>query len=79
MGCRFESCWDRHRTGDPFPIWFAGFGSQPIPVAEMIFAAPRGNSKSASSQPAGPYVPLSLGSLIGTCREVLTILGLPSG
>jgi hypothetical protein len=23
--------------------------------------------------------PLSLGSLIGTCREVLTILGLPSG
>jgi hypothetical protein len=26
-----------------------------------------------------PYFPLSLGSLIGTCREVLTILGLPSG
>jgi hypothetical protein len=48
--------------------------------------------KSASRRPAaipsppaaklpdrGPYFPRSLGSLIGTCREVLTILGLPSG
>jgi hypothetical protein len=38
----------------PFPIWFTGFGSKPIPVAEMSFAAPGGNSKSASSQPSGP-------------------------
>jgi hypothetical protein len=27
----------------------------------------------------GLYFPLSFGSLIGTCREALTILGLPSG
>jgi hypothetical protein len=47
----------------------------------MSYAAPGGNSKSASSRLSGPgpYFSFSLGSLIGTCREVLTILGLPSG
>jgi hypothetical protein len=81
VGCRFESCWDRHSDWGPLPIWFAGFASKPIPAAEMSYAAPGGNSKSASSRLSGPgpYFSFSLGSLIGTCREVLTILGLPSG
>ena len=74
MGCRFESCWDRH--SDWVRSQFASPGSE---VSQLLLL-PGSPSPPASNFPDHRlYFPLSLGSWIGTCRDVLTILGLPSG
>jgi hypothetical protein len=48
-------------------------------TVERAVRLERQHFRSDSAVDLGFYFPLSLGSLIGTCREVLTTLGLPSG